>query len=325
MNKSHPHSLAGRSTRLTRFRACVTLLLTSVLVGPASPAHAAQDPLDLGKADSFAVLAGQGLTNTGATKVTGTAGNLGSHPLATFTGVDGVETTGIKYTASSPIVADAKASLVSAYDIAAGREPSELIVGDLGGQTLGPGVYYSGSSIGLTGTLTLDAENNADAVFIFKAVSQLTTLSASRVTLINGASPCNVFWQVGSSAVLGTYSFFAGNVLALTSITAPTGANVTGKLLAIEGTVTLDANTIVSNRCAAAIAPEIDPEVDTEGTPGTTPENNPAAPKPAPGEETVVGGGLPNTGDIEWLIALGAGGAALTAGVVDIVRRRKAG
>lgn len=324
MNQSHLRTPAVSVTRLTRFRACATLLLAAVLVGPAGSANAAQDPIDLGDADSFAVLAGQGITNTGSTNVTGTAGDMGSHPLATFTGITGVTTTGDKYIASSTIVEDAKASLVSVYNIAAARGPSELIVGDLGGQTLAPGVYHSASSIGLTGTLTLDAQSDQNAVFIFKAVSQLTTLSASRVTLVNGASACNVFWQVGSSAVLGTYSFFEGNVLALQSITAPTGANITGKLLAIEGTVTLDTNTIVSNRCAAESAPEPEPEpeVAPDTIPDETPKTDAEAPAPAPGEETIKGGELPNTGGIEWLIALAVGVAAVILGIVDAIRRR---
>jgi hypothetical protein len=121
---------------------------------------------------------------------------------------------------------------------------------DLGGQRLTPGVYRSASSLGLTGALTLDGQGNANAVFVFQAGSTLTTASASSVNLVNGAQTCNVFWQVGSSATLGTASSFRGSILALTSITATTGATVDGRLLARNAAVTLDTNTITRSRCA---------------------------------------------------------------------------
>src|SRR4029077_1893537 len=103
---------------------------------------------------------------------------------------------------------------------------------DLGGKTLIPGVYCFSSSAQLTGVLTLDAQGNSGAVFIFKMGSTLTTGSGARVNVINGDTPCNVFWQVGSSATLGTGATFVGNILALTSITVNTGTNVTGRALA---------------------------------------------------------------------------------------------
>jgi hypothetical protein len=122
---------------------------------------------------------------------------------------------------------------------------------DLGGQTLTPGVYKSASSMGLTGTLTLNGLGNPNAVFIFQMVSTLTTASASRVSLINAAQACNVFWQVGSSATLGTGTAFIGNILALQSITATTGATVQGRALARNAAVTLDTNRITRATCAA--------------------------------------------------------------------------
>ncbi|MCA1707465.1 MAG: DUF3494 domain-containing protein, partial [Actinobacteria bacterium] len=130
-----------------------------------------------------------------------------------------------------------------AYTDAAGRSPSDTLTADLGGQTIVSGVHR-GDTFGLTGTLTLDAQGDPNAVFIFQAASTLTTASGSHVALINGASPCNVFWQVGSSATLGTTSVFVGTILALTSVTAQTGASVTGRLLASNGAVTLDTNTV---------------------------------------------------------------------------------
>jgi LPXTG-motif cell wall-anchored protein len=145
--------------------------------------------------------------------------------------------------------------LVTAYDDAAGRTPATTVSADLGGQTLVPGVYNSAAALALTGTLTLDGQNDPDAVFIFQAGSTLTTASSSNVALINGAQACHVFWQVGSSATLGTNSNFTGHVLALTSITATTGATINGQLLARNGAVTLDTNTITNDVCAAVVTP----------------------------------------------------------------------
>jgi ice-binding like protein/exosortase sorting signal-containing protein len=115
---------------------------------------------------------------------------------------------------------------------------------DLGGKTLTPGVYCYSTSAQLTGTLTLDAQGNPNASFIFKIGSTLTTASASSVLLINSASSCGVFWQVGSSATLGTGTALAGSIVALTSITLNTGASVTGRALARNGAVTLDDNNV---------------------------------------------------------------------------------
>ena len=127
--------------------------------------------------------------------------------------------------------------------------PTEAIAGDIGGRTLPPGVYRSASSIGLTGALTLDGHGDPIAVFVFQAGSTLTTASASQVMLVNGARSCNVFWQVGSSATLGTASTFRGNILALTSITVTTGVTIDGRVLARNGAVTLDSDTITRSSC----------------------------------------------------------------------------
>ncbi|GAA3056064.1 hypothetical protein GCM10020000_42980 [Streptomyces olivoverticillatus] len=134
--------------------------------------------------------------------------------------------------------------LTVAYNNAASQTPNTSISGDLGGLTLTPGVYNASSSIALTGTLTLDAGNNPNAVWVFQIGSTLTTASASRVLLSNGATARNVIWQVGSSATLGTNTTFAGNILALTSITLTTGATINGQALARNGSVTMDTNTI---------------------------------------------------------------------------------
>jgi hypothetical protein len=143
---------------------------------------------------------------------------------------------------------------VTAYTTAAGEGPTTAIAADLAGQTLAPGVYNSASSIGLSGALTLNGGGNPNAIFVFQAGSTLTTGSASQINLINGAQSCNVFWQVGSSATLGTGSTFRGTIIALTSITVTTGVTVDGRVLARNGAVTLDTDTITRPTCAAVAA-----------------------------------------------------------------------
>ena len=228
--------------------------------------------VNLGTAQNFAVLAGSGITNTGATTLSGTWGaDIGSSPTGTFTGSETVTTSGTKYLAVDPVVTSAKADLVIAYDNAAGRTPATTVAADLGGQTLVEGIYNSASSLALTGTLILDAQNDPTAVFIFQAGSTLTTASGSSVSLINGAQACNVFWQVGSSATFGTTTSFIGHVLALTSITANSGATFQGQLLARNGAVTLDNNTIVNDACAAVATPTPTPTETVTPTPTPTP------------------------------------------------------
>ncbi len=228
------------------------LLLILMMAVPMTTSVAYVSPLTvpLGTASSFGVLAGSTITNTGATTVGGTAGgNIGLHPGTSITG-DPVTVTGSVYLTDA-VAEQAKVDLVIAYDAAVSRETDETITADLGGRTLTPGVYTSASSIGLTGTLILDGGDDPNAVFIFKIGSTLTTASASRIELINGAQACNVFWQVGSSATLGTNSFFVGKILALTSITANSGAVVQGQLLAQNGAVTLNNNTIINDACGS--------------------------------------------------------------------------
>jgi len=139
--------------------------------------------------------------------------------------------------------------LTAGYLDAAGRSGGTSVSGDLVGRTLTAGVYKSTSSLENSGDVTLDAQGDPSAVFIFQIASTLTTGSGSHVILANGASACNVFWQVGSSATLGTNSIFKGNILALTSITVTTGVNLEGRVLARNGAVTLDSNVITGCTC----------------------------------------------------------------------------
>jgi hypothetical protein len=221
------------------------LLVLAVALAFASNARAAT-PIPLGTAEPFAVLAGSTVTNTGPTVVNG---DLGLSPGTSVTGFPPGTVNGSQHVTDA-VAAQAQTDLTTAYNDAAAQAPTGTVSADLGGQRLAPGVYRSASSLGLTGALTLDAQGNANAVFIFQAGSTLTTASASSVNLVNGAQACNVFWQVGSSATLGTASSFRGSILALTSITATTGATVDGRVLARNAAVTLDTNTITRSRCA---------------------------------------------------------------------------
>jgi hypothetical protein len=229
------------------------LLVLALLVVLALASSAqAQAPVSLGTAASFAVLGASTVTNTGPSVING---DLGVSPGTAVTGFPPGTVNGTIHAADA-VAAQAQSSLTAAYIDTAGRACQMVLTGqDLGGLTLTHRVYCFSSSAQLTGALTLDAQGDPNAVFIFQIGSTLTTASGSNVNLINGAQSCNVFWQVGSSATLGTTTTFRGNILALTSITATTGATVDGRLLARNGAVTLDSNTVTRAQCAAPPPP----------------------------------------------------------------------
>jgi type VI secretion system secreted protein VgrG len=208
----------------------------------------------LGTAQSFAVLGGSTVTNTGASVITG---DLGVSPGAAVTGFfpPGI-VTGTIHSANA-VALQAQNDVTTQYNALAGAACLADLTGqDLGGMTLTPGVYCFSSSAQLTGALTLNAQGNANATFIFKTGSTLTTAAGSSVLLINGGNPCGVAWQIGSSATLGTTTAFIGNLIALTSITLNTGANIIGgRALARNGAVTLDTNNISFASCAAGAGP----------------------------------------------------------------------
>jgi len=215
----------------------------------ASTAGAAQTTVGLGTASSFAVLAGSGITNTGATTITG---DVGTFPTPAETGFGSITLNGAN-DAGNSVTQGAKNDLVTAYNDAAGRTPVSTIPTELGGSTLSGGVYDSAAgTFGLTGTLTLNGGRDLSTVFIFDAASTFITASSSSVVLENGAQACNVFWVVGSSETLGTSTSLVGTTLALTSITLDTGATVVGRELARNGAVTMDANTITVPTCRAS-------------------------------------------------------------------------
>jgi len=279
------------------------LAVTATTLALSIPANAVQARIDLGTASTFAVLAGQGITNSGPTTANGTAGSdFGSEPLAAASAELVNITVGAgatKFDTVVPQIQLAQDDLTAAYLDAASRTPFST-VSDLAGQTLVPGVYKSGSTIEINGTVTLNGGGDPDAVFIFQAGSSLVTAVGSVVELVGDAQACNVFWQVGSSATIGGSSDFAGHVLALTSIFVGTSATIDGSLLARNGEVTLLQNVFQNDECAAR---------GSGGGGGGSAEE-----------------GLASTGASDWALPLSAALAvALIVTAVFVIRRRRIG
>jgi hypothetical protein len=238
--------------RMQHMPLLLALALAALLVLPAAGVAAAVPTVNLKTTAGFAILAGTTITNTGPTTITG---DVGLSPGSAFVNT-GVTLNGATHIADA-VAVQAKSDLVDVYNDAAGRPVTNNVQVELGGRTLGPGVYSSGGVFGITGTLTLNAKGDPNAVFIFQSASTLTTASGSAVRLINGARFCRVFWVVPSSATLGTNSTFVGHIFAVTDIVAKTGATVQGQLLAQNGEVTLDTNTITNGICAPIVTPKV--------------------------------------------------------------------
>ena len=220
---------------------CVAALIVFGLLATSWSAAASVVPL--GAADTFAVLGGSTVTNTGATVVTG---DLGVSPGSAVTGFGpGVVLNGSIHM-NDALAMQAHADAATAY----GQLVGETFTTDLSGQNLGgmiltPGVYHFNTSAQLTGTLILDTQGDPNATFHFQIGSTLTTDPGSMIAFLNGSST-NIFWQVGTSATIDVNSVFYGNVLADQSITVNSGANVIGRLIAINAAVTLDTDTITA-------------------------------------------------------------------------------
>jgi hypothetical protein len=233
------------------------------------PAVAQAGPVQLATASPFVVLGGATVTNTGPSVLNGDLGVAPGTALVGF-GLPAV-VNGATHD-NDAVAKQAKSDLTTAYDVAAGQPvaPAADLTGtNLGNRTLRAGAYRFTSSAQLTGALTLDGQGDPNAQFVFEIGSSLTTASASSVVLINRASACNVYWQVGSSATLGTTTAFRGSLMALTSISLNNGASVIGRMLARNGQVSLIDNVLSAPRCATTL--------------GSTPPSAPGAGNGSPG------------------------------------------
>jgi hypothetical protein len=282
------------SNRFDLRRGRLGAIALAMVVAFALPAAAQAAPVDLATAGPFVVLGGTTVTNTGPSVL---SGDLGVSPGTELKGFElPAVVIGVKH-ATDEVAAKAQLDLTNAYNVAAGLPvlpQNDLSDTDLGERILGPGVYRYNAAALLTGALTLDAEGDPNAEFVFKIGSQLTTESASSVLLVNGASPCNVYWQVGSSADIGTTTAFQGNLMALTSISLKDGATVLGRMLARNGQVSLINNVLTRPLCATGSTTP--PSDETPGGPGTV---SPSAPgttgsaAPGSGSSVTPGGTVP--------------------------------
>jgi hypothetical protein len=268
--------LSRRGTTLATIGVIAIVGLWSMAsAGSADAATVLNGPINLGTSSTYGALAGSALTNTGATAITG---DIGVDPGSSITGMGGAPGSNTGATNDNNAAAlQAKNDLTTAYNDAAGLTPTTSGLGELAGLSLVPGVYSGGAlSLSDNGTLTL-AGTSANSVWVFQAASSLTIGSATHIVITGGASACNVFWQVGSSATIGTSAQFQGTVLASTAITAQTGASVVGRLLAGTAAVTLDTNAItVPTGCAAGGTPISTPSPEiTSGAPSAATAGTP--------------------------------------------------
>ena len=253
------------------------IALAVTLVFAALPTAAQAAPVGLGTVNPFVVLGGTKVTNVGPSVLNG---NLGISPGTELEGFGLPAVINGSTHATDEVAAKAQLDLTTAYNTAAEQPvlPANDLSGtDLGGLKLAPGTYRYNAAALMTGPLTLDAEGDPNAEFVFQIGSQLTTESASSVVLVNGASPCNVYWQVGSSAVLGTTTSFQGTLMALTSISLNSKATVVGRMLARNGQVSLIENTLTRPLCPTGSTGPPSGETPPGGTgtgspttPGTT-------------------------------------------------------
>jgi hypothetical protein len=238
------HAARPRAWKVTSGLSLATVAIVFAIVIPFVSAGAAQAPVTLGTASSFGVLAGGGITNTGATMVTG---DIGTFPTSTTTGGT-LSVSGTNH-GGDAVTQGAQADLTIADAFVAGESPVTPLVGGLAGQTLIPGVYGSASSIHLAGAVTLNAGGDPSATFVFQVGTRLTTAPSSQVDLVNGAQSCNVFWLVATSAELGSDSSFRGTVMAQSDVRVDHSSSIDGRILTVNGAVTLNRDTITTPSC----------------------------------------------------------------------------
>jgi type VI secretion system secreted protein VgrG len=305
---------------------------SAVLLAVGQPVSASIVPtVPLATSSNYSVLASSTVTNTNPSVI---GQSVGLSPGTSITGFPpGIVLPPATIEAANAVTLQAQQDLTVAYVDAATRGVEFTVVADLVGQTLAPGVYEAPAHgpLGLSGQLVLDGQGNSNAVFIFQTDSTLITSTGSTIALINGASECNVFWQVGSSATLGSGSLFVGNILALTSITVESSVVVHGRALARNGAVTLDNNVFTQPSCApttdlvpTATAPSTTTAPAATPAPtspaSTVPGNTGVTPTTAPFNATDIT--LPATGKSTATMSV-IGLAALLMGIVAIVITRR--
>lgn len=263
--------------------------LTVAAVSHPSSAYAADAPVNLRTVASYSVLGGQTVTNTGLSVL---SNDVGVSPGTAITGFPPGVTLGVRHAADAA-AAQAKADLKTAYDDASGRASTASAGTDLVGRTLVAGVYTATRALQLNGTVTLDGQGDPDAVFIFQVPSTLITGSRSAVAFTRGAQACNVYWQVGTSATIGTGSRFAGTIMALASVSVRTGATVDGRALARNGQVSLQTNTFTRSACVRATA---SPSPSASDTATASPSaSDTATASPSPSATTPTSSGSPTS------------------------------
>lgn len=225
--------------------ATIISMVATSLMAITTPLASAAVAISLGQANNFAVLAGGGISNTGATTI---QGDIGLYPTVNYADSGTVSLTG-SYHFGDTTAIRAKVDLATAYTLAVAAAPASVSTGDLGGQTLVPGIYVNPTGLVVTGTLTLDAQGNSNAVFILQTPAALNTASSSQINIVNGGQACNVFWQVGSTTSLGANSDFKGTILTNSNFAGGANARVLGRILSIGGSVALNANSIIKPSC----------------------------------------------------------------------------
>jgi hypothetical protein len=286
-----------RACRKVPAFAALSVVTTAIIAGTMVTSANAATTIGLGTAGSVSVLAGSGVTNTGPSTLNR---DLDTWPTPAITGFPPGLVSGATHAADA-VAQLAQSDLTTAYNAAFAAPSTMNETGvDLGGKTLTGGVYTASSSMSLTGPLPLTLNGSASSVFIFQAGTTLITGSNSSIVLTGGVNACNVFWQVGSSATLGTNSSFVGTILALQSISLTTGATVNGRALARNGAVTLDSNVFTGAACASVPATTTTTSASstTTGGPTTTagPTSTVAGSTPAAATPGVGPGGSPVAG-----------------------------